>query len=85
MPTPMPTTFAADVPPFRRCAFGGCRYCGNTEQIRQLFAGINVRSAVDVTHQVDQVAEAFSLSHGLREQDRRISGEWAALLLASES
>ena len=35
--------------------------------------------------QVDQQAEAFSLSHGLREQDRRISGEWAALLLASES
>ncbi len=35
--------------------------------------------------QVDQVAEAFSRAHGLREQDRRISGEWAALLLASES
>ncbi len=34
--------------------------------------------------QADQVAEAFSLSHGLCEQDRRISGEWAALLLASE-
>lgn len=35
--------------------------------------------------QADQVAEAFSLSHGLCEQDRRISGEWAALLLVRES
>lgn len=35
--------------------------------------------------QADQVAEAFSFSHGLCEQDRRISGEWAALLLVRES
>lgn len=32
--------------------------------------------------QVDQVSEAFSSAHGLLEQDRRVSGQWASLLLA---
>ena len=35
--------------------------------------------------QVDEVAEAFADTHGLLERDRRISGEWAALLLAQAS
>ncbi|MBJ7342884.1 MAG: 50S ribosomal protein L11 methyltransferase, partial [Solirubrobacteraceae bacterium] len=34
--------------------------------------------------QVDQVSEAFSSAHGLLEQDRRVSGEWASLLLARQ-
>ena len=32
--------------------------------------------------QADEVSAAFSQAHGLQEQDRRVSGEWAALLLA---
>jgi ribosomal protein L11 methylase PrmA len=32
--------------------------------------------------QADEVSAAFSDAHGLFEQDRRVSGEWAALLLA---
>lgn len=32
--------------------------------------------------QVDRVSEAFSSAHGLLEQDRRVSGQWASLLLA---
>ena len=32
--------------------------------------------------QVDEVAKAFADAHGLLELDRRISGDWAALLLA---
>ena len=34
-----------------------------------------------LTDQLDQVAEAFALAHGLRERERRTSGEWGALLL----
>ena len=32
--------------------------------------------------QVDEVAKAFADAHGLLEVDRRISGDWGALLLA---
>ena len=35
--------------------------------------------------QADEVAKAFGDAHGLLEVDRRISGEWAALLLAQAS
>lgn len=34
--------------------------------------------------QADEVSAAFSHTHGLLEQDRRVSGEWAALLLARD-
>lgn len=34
-----------------------------------------------LTHEADEVAAAFA-RHGLRERDRRVRGEWAALLLA---
>lgn len=34
--------------------------------------------------QVDQVSEAFSSAHGIFEQDRRVSGQWASLLLARQ-
>jgi ribosomal protein L11 methylase PrmA len=35
-----------------------------------------------LTEQADQVADAFGSKHGLLEQERLGSGEWAALLLA---
>ena len=34
-----------------------------------------------LTEQLDQVADQFADTHGLREADRRTSGEWGALLL----
>jgi len=33
-----------------------------------------------LTHEADEIAAAFA-AHGLRERDRRVRGEWAALLL----
>ena len=34
-----------------------------------------------LVEQADEVSESFAAKHGLTEVDRRISGEWAALLL----
>jgi ribosomal protein L11 methyltransferase len=34
-----------------------------------------------LAHEADEIAAAFADAHGLRESDRRIGGEWAALLL----
>ena len=34
-----------------------------------------------LAHEADEVAAAFGASMGLREADRRLGGEWAALLL----
>lgn len=36
-----------------------------------------------LAHEADEVAAAFAASLGLRETDRRLAGEWAALLLRS--
>jgi len=38
-----------------------------------------------LTAQADRVSEAFATAHGLREIERRSSGEWSALLLAQDS
>jgi ribosomal protein L11 methyltransferase len=56
---------------------------------RDGFAGGEVPRALIASgllaHEADEIAAAFASSMGLRERERRLGGEWAALLLTQQS
>ena len=67
-----------------RCSRTSCARCCSGSRADGFAAGAVPRTLIAsglLAHEADEVAAAFGAAMGLVERDRRLGGEWAALLL----